>query len=174
MFELKRIAVEAVPDAMEKAVRYRLLNEPLEAESICRDVLQVQPDHKEARVTLLLALTDQFSKDYGATRENALEVLSQMEGQYEQAYYEGIIEERWGKSQLSRGVPQSAAADWIRRAMRCYDRAEQLSPPDNPDATIRWNTCARYINSQAPTAERREERLDIDLDSQYGDDMPLR
>ena len=40
MFELERISIDAVPAALEKAERYRLLNEPLMAESICLDVLE--------------------------------------------------------------------------------------------------------------------------------------
>jgi hypothetical protein len=60
MLELKRIPPSAVQPALEKALRYRLLSEPGEAESICRDVLAVDPDNQEALVTLLLALTDQF------------------------------------------------------------------------------------------------------------------
>ena len=35
MFELKPLSREAIPRALEKAERYRLLNEPAEAESIC-------------------------------------------------------------------------------------------------------------------------------------------
>lgn len=174
MFELKRIPAGAVPEALEKALRYRLLNEPLEAESICRDILEVQPGHAEALVTMLLAVTDQFGKDYGVTRDNALEVLSQFNGEYELAYYEGIIDERWAKAQLGRGMPQAAAADWIRRAMRFYEKAEQLSPPGNPDAAIRWNTCARFLNSQAPELEQQFKSLNIDVESHYGDDMPIR
>jgi len=42
MYELKRLTKEAVPRALEKAERYRLLNEPTEAESICQDILRVE------------------------------------------------------------------------------------------------------------------------------------
>ena len=41
--ELKRISQAALPAALAKAERYRLLNEPEQAESICRDVLAVEP-----------------------------------------------------------------------------------------------------------------------------------
>ena len=60
MFELKRLSDEAIPAALEKALRYRLLNKPAEAESICRDVLQIDPENQEALVVLLLALTDRL------------------------------------------------------------------------------------------------------------------
>ena len=56
MFELKTLSSEAVDRSIEKAERYRLLNEPEEAESICLDVLAIAPDNRHALVTLLLAL----------------------------------------------------------------------------------------------------------------------
>ena len=65
MFELKTLAAEAIPRSLEKAERYRLLNEPAEAESICCDILAVEPDNQQAIVTLLLALTDQFETRLG-------------------------------------------------------------------------------------------------------------
>jgi hypothetical protein len=37
MFELKPLSQAAIPAALEKAMRYRLLNEPGEAASICQD-----------------------------------------------------------------------------------------------------------------------------------------
>ena len=61
MFDLKRLSTSAIPSALAKAERYRLLNEPGEAESICEDVLQVDPENQKALVTLLLARTDQFA-----------------------------------------------------------------------------------------------------------------
>jgi muramidase (phage lysozyme) len=60
MFDLKPLSPQAIPGALAKAERYRLLNESWEAESICLDILQIEPDHQDAIVTLLLALTDQF------------------------------------------------------------------------------------------------------------------
>ena len=51
MFELKSLSPEGVDAALEKALRYRLLNEPREAESICRDIIQVDPANHEALVT---------------------------------------------------------------------------------------------------------------------------
>ena len=64
MFELKPLSPDAIPQALEKAHHYRLLNEPAEAESICLDVLEIDPDNQQALVTLLLALTDRLTKGY--------------------------------------------------------------------------------------------------------------
>src|SRR5687768_15181480 len=53
---LKKMHADAVPAALKKAEHYRLLNEPMQAESICRDILEVDPGHKQAIITLVLAL----------------------------------------------------------------------------------------------------------------------
>ena len=65
MFELKPLNHEAIPSALEKANRYRLLNEPGAAESIYLDILAIDPDNQEALVNIVLAMSDRFSKDYG-------------------------------------------------------------------------------------------------------------
>lgn len=49
VFELKPLSKKAIPRAIEKADRYRLLNEPSDAESICLDVLAVDPENQRAR-----------------------------------------------------------------------------------------------------------------------------
>ena len=144
MPELKPISIEAVPAALAKAERYRLLNEPSEAESICRDVVQVDPNNQEALIMLLLSLTDEF--DAGeCDLAQAREVLSRIEGEFQQAYYAGIVNERWGRAQLRKGVPGSTAHGWFVEAMRSYEQAERLSPPGNDDAVLRWNTCVRLM-----------------------------
>ena len=44
-FELKSISEKSIPEALAKVERYRLLNEPGLAESICLDILAIVPDH---------------------------------------------------------------------------------------------------------------------------------
>src|SRR5215213_610237 len=107
MFELKPLSRDAVPVALEKAHRYRLLNEPLEAESICRDVLEVDPDNQEALVTLLLSLTDQFDDHLSTAIEPAREALSRLRDNYSRQYYSGILCERRAKAHLKRGGPRA-------------------------------------------------------------------
>ena len=68
MFQLKPLHKDAIPAALAKAERYRLLNEPGEAESICLDVLQVDPGSQDALVMLILALTDQFPQELPSSR----------------------------------------------------------------------------------------------------------
>ena len=98
MHTLKPISKSAGPAALEKALRYRLLNEPLEAESICLDVLQADPTNQEALVTLVLARSDLFGEEYTAAFERAKAVLPKLTSEYDRAYYEGMIFERWAKA----------------------------------------------------------------------------
>lgn len=142
---LKPISKEAIPRALEKAERYRLLNEPQEAESICRDVLQADPENQPAAVALLLALTDQFEKHAAADIKEVQAALARLSGEYERAYYGGIICERWAKARLEAGGLGHVTLSWLEEAMKLYEEAEALSPAGNDDAVLRWNSCARLI-----------------------------
>jgi hypothetical protein len=158
VIELRPISSEAIPAALAKAERYRLLNQPRQAESICSDILQAEPDHQAALIMLLLALTDQFgSRRHSVDIRRAREVLSRLKGEYERAYYEGVVYERWGKSLIGGDAIVEAINQWLRSAMQCYERAEPLRPPDNDEAILHWNACARLINqNQLPEPSRRE------------------
>jgi hypothetical protein len=144
-FDLKSISTDGAAKALEKAERYRLLNEPSLAESICLDILAILPSHQQALVSLLLARTDQFSS--GVSMKSAQEVLLRIEGEYERAYYAGLIWERKGHAHLRQGGLCSNANTYhaLREAMEHYERAEALRPPGNDDAILRWNACARVI-----------------------------
>ncbi|MGH9684965.1 MAG: hypothetical protein ACRD4S_15300 [Candidatus Acidiferrales bacterium] len=144
-FELKSISAQSIPEALAKVERYRLLNEPNLAESICLDILAIVPDHQQALIALLLARTDQFEANVNA--KAAQDVLSRIKGDYERAYYAGIIWERLGHARLHHGGSGRAAAAYhaLREAMGHYERAASFSVPGNDDAILRWNTCARVI-----------------------------
>ena len=144
-FDLKSVSTEGIPKALEKAERYRLLNEPSLAESICLDILAIAPAHQQALVSLLLARTDQFG--HGVPMNSAQEVLQRIEGEYERAYYAGIIWERKGHAHLRQGGLCSNANTYhaLREAMEFYERAEALRPHGNDDAILRWNACSRVL-----------------------------
>ena len=144
-FELKSISVQSIPEALAKVERYRLLNEPVLAESICLDILAVVPDHQQALISLLLARTDQFDSDVNT--KSAQEVLAQIGGDYEQAYYAGIIWERLGNARICQGSIGGGASAYhaLREAMDHYEHAMKYASPGNDDAILRWNTCARVI-----------------------------
>ncbi len=165
MFELKPISKEAIPQAIEKAHHYRLLNEPTAAESICLDVLEVDPENQQALVTLLLALTDRIAKGYSIGATKAREVLPHLKDNYQRAYYAGIICERQAKGLLDQGGPGSKfdAYEWLRDAMDWYEKAEAIRPPGIDNALLRWNSCIRVImgNNLAPrVAEVAEPYLE--------------
>src|SRR5262245_32933167 len=175
MPKLKPISDAAVPAALEKALRYRLLNEPLEAESICLDVLHAEPENQEAIVTLLLARTDLFDDEYTAAFERAKAVLPKLSTEYDRAYYEGVIHERWAKAQTMRRVPTHVVAGWYLHAMHCYERAESHAAADNPDAILRWNTCARLLDRAEKSAVAEHEHSIIrDIEAEFGDEARTR
>src|SRR5213082_2175270 len=159
--ELKSLSKEAIPAALEKAERYRLLNEPGEAESICLDILKTDSENQQAVITLLLALTDRFEKGYAVSDTQTKELLSRMKSEYDRAYYTGIVADRRGKAKLRQNTPDCRfqAHDLLREAMDLFDKARAIRPPNNDDALLRWNTCARIIagNNLVPRAE--EERV---------------
>ena len=146
-FKLKAIHKESIRSALDKAVWYRALNEPLEAESICRDVLEIEPDNQEALAALLLALTDQFARGLKNRYREAKELAERLTSDYDQEYYSGIISERRAKSQYHQGTPGSGhlAYEGIKTAMAHYERAEKVRPVGNDDALLRWNACARLL-----------------------------
>ena len=145
VFELKPISKESIPRAAAKAERYRLLNEPHEAESICRDILAVDPGNEEVQIMLLLSITDQFGKTNDVGVGQAKEIAGKLGSEYERAYYAGIISERWIKALLRGGTHASHAAGWFLEAMAYYQKAMALSPPGNDDAILRWNACVRFM-----------------------------
>lgn len=147
MFELKNLSKEAVPAALERAKHYRLLNEPGAAESICLDILQVETDNQEALITLVLAMSDRFGRDYAVGDTRIQDYLSQIRGEYERAYYAGIVYERRAKATLRKGAvgSESTAYELFLQAMNWFEKAEAVRPAGNDDVILRWNGCARII-----------------------------
>lgn len=160
MFQLKPITKASIQRALEKAERYRLLNEPRQAESICMDVLAIEPEHQQALSCLLLALTDQFGGIVSGLAEQARQLLPRLTGAYERAYYAGIISERFGKHQLAKDHPGAryAAYEYLAEAIQHYDAAEKLAAQGNDDAVLRHNTCVRIIERHRLTAPQRDEQ----------------
>jgi len=162
-FDLKTLHPDAVPRALAKAERYRLLNEPNQAESICRDVLEADAANQEALTMLLLALTEQFTDDPKAFPE-AARVAGQLRDDYDRAYYTGIVWERRAIAHLKHDGPILGAQvyDWLSEAMTWFERAEAIRPAGNDDSLLRWNACARKImrdHRLAPAADERAEPL---------------
>jgi hypothetical protein len=146
MFQLKQISRDSITAAIEKAERYRLLDEPGLAESICLDILEVDSQNAKAIIILLLAITDQFRTSSSGDVNRARQLLPRLQDDYEKNYYAGIISEREGMAILNhmRGG-QFAVYEWLSEAMEFYEKAEAIRPAGNDDAILRWNTCARQI-----------------------------
>jgi hypothetical protein len=164
MFELKRLSPAAIPQALSKAERYRLLNESWQAESICLDVLDVEADHQEAIVTLILAITDQFQQNAAGGTGRARALLPRLRDEYQRLYYEGIIWERRGKALLDAGHAGSGSAvyEWLRDAMDSFERAAACRPAGNDDALLRWNTCVRLLERH-PHVKPREDSRELQM-----------
>lgn len=165
MFQIKPISKESIPTALEKAERYRFLNEPMLTESICLDILEADPENSQALVTMLLAITDQFGTSSMGELSRAKELLTRFKDEYELQYYSGLICERQGKAKLAKRMPDGGAVayEWLREAMDHYEKAEAKSPPGKNDAILRWNTCARLIMNHN-LKPRDEEYIELPLE----------
>lgn len=148
-FELKRLDPSFVDKALEKAERYRLLNWPVEAESICLDVLEVDEDNQRAIEILVLSLSDQILEDGQAQRVGqAKKWVAKLTGEYDREYYEGIVHEREGRAHLSRGYSSGFAFECFHDAIDCFERAMKLAPEGNQEALLRHNSCVRTIRRE--------------------------
>jgi hypothetical protein len=146
---LKSISIAAIPDAIAKAEHYRYLNEPEEAESICMDILAVDPAHQLGNRLLGLCIADQF---IGAASDRYAEVLGifqALHDTYERFYYTGILHERRAKTQLLVGYPPHTLLPLLEEAMRCFAEAEKIRPEGNDDSILRWNRCVRLLKSRS-------------------------
>ena len=164
MYELKPISPQSIPEALEKVERYRLLNESWLAESICLDILRIDPDNQDALVAMLLSRTDQFAQ--GVAPGSAREIVRQLRDPYDRAYFSGLICEREASATLRRGSPfaRFEAYEALREAMEWFAKAEALRPPGNDDSILRWNTCARMLNRDPSLRPRPAETREVLLD----------
>lgn len=162
MFKLKPISRDAIPRAIQKAERYRLLNQSWAAESICLDILEVDPDNQQVLTMLVLALTDVQGGVAESGMKRAREYLARITDDYHRTYYTGMIAERRGQVLLAGGGMGSGpiAYESLRKAMELYEQAEAIRPAGNDDALLRWNTCARVLSGNshlAPASDRGYE-----------------
>ncbi len=147
MFSLKPLSPEGIAAALTKADRYRFLGEPWEADSICRDILAVEPDNQPALITLIAAIAQQLGEGTGGDMGEARRLIARLEGEYERAYYSGVVLERHAKERLAHGTLGAGPAVYgeLSEAMSCYEEAEKVRPAGDDSAILRWNTCARII-----------------------------
>ena len=101
--QLKSISKAGIPEAIAKVELYRYLNEPEEAESICRDILAIEPEQQLARRMLGLSITDQFLGIAGDRYDECRAIFQSLRDPYERFYYTGLFLERRAKAQLRTG-----------------------------------------------------------------------
>lgn len=167
-YKLKPISKAGIVEANSKAERYYLLNEPEEAESICRDVLAVDPQDQHALRLLGLAITSQFTGSHLDRHAEVESIFQRLTSPYERSYYTGILLERRAKSQLQAGRPPHTLVVLLEKALRCYEEAEKIRPEGNDDAILRWNRCIRLLQSYPPAEWNREANV-----YDAGDDQPV-
>ncbi|MBA3657422.1 MAG: hypothetical protein H0W69_08735, partial [Gemmatimonadaceae bacterium] len=148
------ISKEAIPSALEKAERYRLLNHSWAAESICLDVLAIDPENQDALLMLVLSLSDRLEEGQVQAVAKAREHAAKIRDDYQRAYHSGIIAERRGQGLMTRGGMGAGAIAYeaFKEAMDWYAKAEAIRPAGNDDSILRWNTCVRILERRTDLA----------------------
>src|SRR5215472_12725065 len=154
--KLKAISRDAIPEALSKVTLYRYLNEPEEAESICHDILAVEPENQSATRMLGLSITDQFAGHPSDRYGDAGNAFQRLTDPYERLYYTGLLWERRAKAQMQASRPPQMLISLSREAMGYFEEAEKIHPPGNDDAVLRWNRCVQLLE-KLPQVEENEE-----------------
>lgn len=155
--KLKTISKSGIAEAFAKVTLYRSLNEPEEAESICHDILAVEPDNQLAHRLLGLTITDQFTGHALDRSAEVEQIFSNLTDPYERQYYLGLLHERRAKAQMRIGRPPEVLVALFKTAMQHFEEAERIHPPENDDAILRWNRCARLLQKLPEIALAEEE-----------------
>jgi|SRR5882724_946467 len=159
--QLKSISKAGIAEALAKVELYRYLNEPEEAESICRDILAVDAEHQFARRMLGLTLTDQFAGTASDRYAEATQLFASLRDAYERNYYTGLLHERRAKAQLRNGCSAHILLPLLEEALNCFAAAEKLRPAGNDDSILRWNRCVRLLQSR-PDFHSERQHLPIE------------
>lgn len=160
--ELKRLAKESLPAALERAKHYRLLNDPGPAESICEDILAIDPGNQEANRIRLLSICDRLESAGSAGMRLALECARQLDSEYAREYYQGLVFERSARVALRQRMPQHmhTCYEHLQDAMAHYQRAEQIAPSSNDEALLRWNHCLRIMRANPALSPAPKEHYE--------------
>lgn len=156
--KLKNISKSGIAEAISKATLYRYLNEPEETESICHDILAVEPENQAALRMLGAAITDQFTGQPSDRYAEAEGAFRQLSDAYERHYYVGLLYERRAKAQMRAGRPIQMLVGLFQEAMQHFEQAEKIHPPENDDAVLRWNRCVRLLE-KLPQADGEQDEV---------------
>ena len=144
-FAYKMISPDSIPDCLKKAERYRLLGEPHEAESVCLDILQVEPGNQECLIFLVLALSDQFRRERRPRVDLAHQYVAELKDEYQRRYYDAVVRERAAIAHLDRDTPPALVFLHFCEAMDGYEEAMEVRPAGDDSAILRWNALLRTI-----------------------------
>ena len=161
--KLKSISQNGVAEAISKATLYRYLNEPEEAESICHDILAIEPGNQTALRMLGLAITDEFTGQASDRYAEAERIFRELSDPYERDYCLGLFYERRAKAQMRAGRPARILVGLFHEALQHFERAEKIHPPDNDDAVLRWNRCVRLLE-KLPKVVGEEQAVNFEDD----------
>src|SRR5262245_31348130 len=161
-YQLKSISRAGIAEALAKVELYRYLNEPEESESICRDILAVDPKQQLALRLLGLSITDQFTGGISDRYREVEEIFHKLADPYERLYYTGILYERRAKAQLCAGQSPHTLLPLFERALQNFGDAEKIRPAGNDDSILRWNRCVRLLQSPSLTWEEQIASFDAD------------
>jgi tetratricopeptide (TPR) repeat protein len=156
--KLKSITPSGIAQALSKAQLYRYLKEPEESESICQDILEIEPDNQAALRLLGLSITDQFVGEPSGRCAEAESTFRKLTDPYAQHYYLGILSERRAKAQMRNGRPAYLVEALIEDAMGHFEEAEKIRPADNDESVLRWNRCVRLL-AKLPHSEPAEQEV---------------
>src|SRR5271154_763223 len=165
--QLKSISKSGIDEALSKVAHYRALNQAEEAESMCRDILAIEPEHQMAKRLLALSITDQFTGTPKDRFPEALEIFNSLKSEYERLYYNGILHERRAKAELAEGHMPHTLYVLFEEALQSYAAAEKVRPAGNDDAILRWNRCVRILQSWPPDSWQKDDEAD------FGDSVPV-
>jgi tetratricopeptide (TPR) repeat protein len=164
--KLHNIHAGAVSSALEKAQQYRSLLEPEIAESICLDILKIDPDNQQALVTYILALTDQLSQSQSQSQIKAAQrAIDKLLSDYQRFYYAGLLNERRARVMTKQTMSHSFAYDYFYEALKAYKKAEAIRPENNDEAILRWNSCIRTIEKEKLKPRQDSEDILVDMES---------
>ena len=165
-YKIKRISTAGIDEAIAKAELYRSLNEPEEAESICRDILAIEPQHQFALRLLGLALTDQFtgrgSDRYRETRTDLPAAPEPVRAALLHGDSARATRESTAQCRAAASVSVLALFD---QALHSFAEAENIRPAGNDDAILRWNRCVRLLQNPAYGWDELEPEL-VPFDAQ--------
>ena len=119
-----------------------------ETESICLDILELDPNHRSTLDLLLRCRIELLKKGLPQSVARAQELIPQLDSDFDQAFYSGMIREAQARYLLEkRGRATSGVAySWFRHAMDDFAAASNLDA-GRVEPKLHWNACLRTLEN---------------------------